>query len=46
MSWRVLARPEVEGDIAEAADWHDSRQEGLGTEFREEVIQVLFIDGS
>jgi len=41
MSWQVLARPEVEGDIDEASDWYDSRQEGLGTEFREEVIQVF-----
>lgn len=41
MSWKVIARPEVESDLAEAADWYDSPLEGLGAEFREEVIQVF-----
>ena len=41
MSWRVVVRPEVEHDVAAAAAWYDSQQDGLGAEFREEVIQVL-----
>jgi toxin ParE1/3/4 len=41
MSWRVVVRPEVEEDMAEAAAWYDTRQPGLGAEFREEVIQVF-----
>ena len=41
MSWRVVVRPEVERDVAEAAAWYDSQQAGLGGEFREEVIQVF-----
>jgi plasmid stabilization system protein ParE len=41
MKWHVVVRPEVERDVAEAADWYDSRQPGLGAEFREEVIQVF-----
>jgi toxin ParE1/3/4 len=41
MSWQVIARPEVEGDIAEAADWYDFRLQGLGAEFREAVIRVF-----
>jgi len=41
MSWRVVVRPEVEQDMAEAAAWYDDRREGLGSEFREEVIQVF-----
>jgi plasmid stabilization system protein ParE len=41
MNWRVVVRPEVEQDMAEAAAWYDDRREGLGTEFREEVIQVF-----
>ena len=41
MSWRVVVRPEVEHDVAGAAAWYDSQQEGLGGEFREEVIQVF-----
>jgi toxin ParE1/3/4 len=41
MIWRVVVRPEVETDLAKAADWYDSRQPGLGAEFVEEVIRVL-----
>lgn len=41
MNWRVVVRPEVERDVAEAARWYDSQQEGLGGQFREEVIQVF-----
>jgi plasmid stabilization system protein ParE len=40
MSWRVVIRPEVEQDIAEAAKWYESRQPGLGAEFVEEIIRV------
>jgi plasmid stabilization system protein ParE len=40
MSWRVVIRPEVEQDVAEAAAWYESRQPGLGVEFVEEVIRV------
>ena len=41
MSWTVAIRPEVEDDIAKAAAWYDSQLEGLGEEFREEVIRVF-----
>jgi plasmid stabilization system protein ParE len=41
MKWHVVVRPEVEHDVAEAAGWYDSRQAGLGTKFREEIIQVF-----
>jgi len=41
MNWRVVARPEVEEDVAEAAEWYDAQQAGLGGQFREEVIQVF-----
>ncbi len=41
MSWRVVVRPEVEEDIAEAAAWYNAKQDGLGTQFREEIIQVF-----
>jgi toxin ParE1/3/4 len=40
MSWRVVIRPEVEQDVAEAADWYETRQPGLGGEFVEGVIRV------
>lgn len=40
MSWRVVFRPEVEQDVAEAAAWYESRQPGLGGEFVEEVMRV------
>lgn len=41
MNWRVVTRPEVESDVAEAAVWYDSRREGLGAEFVEEVLSVF-----
>jgi plasmid stabilization system protein ParE len=40
MNWRVVIRPEVEQDVAEAAAWYNERQAGLGAEFVEEVIRV------
>ncbi|MGH7939603.1 MAG: hypothetical protein ACREE6_07565 [Limisphaerales bacterium] len=41
MTWHVLVRPEVEQDVADAANWYDGHQAGLGREFREEIIQVF-----
>ena len=41
MNWRVVVRPDAQGDVAEAAQWYEDRHEGLGGEFREAVIQVL-----
>ena len=40
MTWRVVIRPEVEQDVAEAAAWYEARQLGLGAKFVEEVIAV------
>src|SRR5690349_21407900 len=40
MSWQLVVRPEVEGDLAEAAFWYESHQPGLGTEFIEEIAKV------
>ncbi len=37
----MVVRPQAQGDIAEAAQWYEARQELLGTEFREAVIEVL-----
>lgn len=39
--WRVEFRPEFQSDVAEAADWYDQKQPGLGADFIEEVIRVL-----
>lgn len=41
MSWRVVVRPQVENDVASAADWYESRQAGLGREFTEEILSVF-----
>ena len=41
MRWRVVLRPEVEQELAEAATWYEARQQGLGAEFIEEAIRVL-----
>jgi hypothetical protein len=40
MSWRVVARPEVGSDVAEAATWYEDRQPGLGSELIEEICRV------
>src|SRR5688572_14619749 len=40
MSWRVEFAPQVERDVAEAADWYELRQPGLGVRFVEEIIRV------
>jgi len=40
MSWKVLIRPQVEQDIADAAQWYNSKEEGLGSEFVESIIRV------
>ena len=40
MNWRVIIRPEVEQDVAEAAHWYQTREAGLGAEFVEEIIRV------
>lgn len=34
MNWRVVFRPEVERDMAEAATWYEDRRARLGAEFR------------
>ena len=41
MSWRVVVRPEIEQDLAEATDWYNSREDGLGDRFVAEVLDVL-----
>ncbi|MCI0746937.1 MAG: type II toxin-antitoxin system RelE/ParE family toxin [Verrucomicrobia subdivision 3 bacterium] len=41
MSWTVVVRSEAGDDVAEAANWYDSRQEGLGDEFVEEVVRAF-----
>lgn len=41
MSWLVVARPQAEIDISEAADWYDAQRAGLGDEFAAEIVQVF-----
>ena len=40
MKWRVEFAPAVEQDVAEAADWYETRQSGLVAQFVEEIIRV------
>ena len=40
MNWRVEFAPGVERDVAEAAEWYEARQPGLGAKFVEEIIRV------
>jgi len=41
MKWRVVVRPEVEGEVARASDWYEQRKAGLGAEFVSEVVRVF-----
>ena len=41
MSWQVVSRPEAETDIIKIAEWYDSRSEGLGDRFIDEILAVL-----
>lgn len=41
MNWKVVARPQAEDDITEAADWYDNQSAGLGDEFTDEILAVF-----
>lgn len=41
MKWKVVARPQAEDDVREAARWYDTQQLGLGEEFVEEILAVF-----
>ena len=41
MSHRLIIRPEAEADMAEAFDWHEQRQPGLGHEFLDVIGTAL-----
>jgi toxin ParE1/3/4 len=41
MTWQVVSRPEAENDVIEIAEWYDSRSDGLGDRFVEEILAVL-----
>lgn len=41
MKWNVVARPQAEDDIIEAAEWYDDQRVGLGDEFIEEILTVF-----
>ena len=41
MTWQVISRPEAETDVIEIAAWYDSRSDGLGDRFVEEILAVL-----
>ena len=36
MNWQVVARPQAENDVIEAAEWYDTQRAGLGDEFIDE----------
>ena len=38
---RIVLRPEVEADLAEAVEWYESRGRGLGAEFLRAVDAAL-----
>jgi len=40
MIWRLEFTPETERDVAGAANWYETRQSGLGSQFINEVIRA------
>jgi toxin ParE1/3/4 len=41
MSLPLIIRPKAEEDIADARDWYDARQQGMGDRFLEGAEQAL-----
>ena len=41
MTWPVYLRPEAERDLANARDWYEKKQAGLGGEFLDEIAQTI-----
>ena len=41
MTWLVYVRPEAERDLANARDWYEKKQAGLGAEFLDEVAATI-----
>jgi len=41
MKWRVVARPQAEDDVREAAHWYDVQQPGLGGEFIDDILALF-----
>jgi len=38
MAYKLVLRPEVEGDIDHAYSWYEDQKEGLGEEFLSELV--------
>jgi plasmid stabilization system protein ParE len=43
VTYRVVVRPQVEDDIAEAADWYETQSSGLGWEFVRLVREAIAV---
>jgi toxin ParE1/3/4 len=41
MTWLLLVRPEAERDLAQARDWYDRKNPGLGDEFLDEIARAM-----
>ncbi|HEY6803312.1 MAG TPA: type II toxin-antitoxin system RelE/ParE family toxin [Pyrinomonadaceae bacterium] len=41
MKWKVVARPQAQVELCEAADWYDSKSPGPGEEFIQAVFDVF-----
>lgn len=41
MTWLVYVRPESERDLANAQDWYEKKQAGLGGKFLDEVASTM-----
>ena len=40
MEWKVVARPQAQIDLLDAANWYDNQRSGLGGEFIQAVLAV------
>jgi len=41
MTWALIIRPEAESDVLHAAEWYESRLDGLGADFLDQVNRLL-----
>ena len=41
MSYKLIIRPEAEGDLTEQFDWYEERKQGLGYDFLTQIRSVF-----
>jgi len=41
VSWQIILHPAVDSDLAEASNWYDNQQDGLGLKFTTAAVEVF-----